>query len=125
MCFVLDVSGLDGYTCFMDIFEPPPLKIKPKKRFRYLYPEGINRGLFAWIYFGSIVFWIFLITGIGALIVFILLPFLGAVISFNYQLLFMVGFVAFSIMFGMFIASKLVNGIILQGIAEGDIALKH
>ncbi|MDF1497576.1 MAG: hypothetical protein P1P90_06005 [Patescibacteria group bacterium] len=108
----------------MDIFDPPQLKPKPKKRVGFLYPEGINRKLFVWIYFGSILFWLLLIVGVGALIIFIFLPFLGVVISSNYQILFMMGFLGISIFFGMSMASKVVNGIILQGITFGDILIK-
>lgn len=108
----------------MEIFDPPPLQPKPKKRFRYLYPEGINRGLFAWIYFGSIAFWVLLISAIGSIFVYVLLPFFGVVISSSYQIIFMIGFFAVSVVFGMSMGSKVVNGIILQGVVEGDIIIK-
>jgi len=108
----------------MNIFEPPALKFKPKKRLLYLYPEGINRGLFAWIYFGSIIFWLVLITGIGAGLIFIVLPLFGAVLPFIYQILCSVGFAIISIIYGMYMGSRVVTGIIAQGIAEGDVRLK-
>jgi hypothetical protein len=114
---------MDSYTYRMEVFSPPPLKKKPLKRTRFLYPEGMNRSLFAWVYFGSVFFWMLLISGSGALLIFVLLPLFGATISFQLELVFMVGFGAFSIIFGMFMGSRVVSGIIAQGIAEGDIAV--
>ena len=108
----------------MKFFDPPQIKSKPFKRTLYLYPEGINRKLFVWIYFGSIVFWILLILMFVSLNIFLLLPFLGVVISSSYQIILMVVFFIVSIMFGMSMGSRVVNGIIMQGVAEGDVKLQ-
>ena len=112
------------YTALMAIFDPPKLKSKSIKRLRYIYPEGINRGMFAWIYFGSVAFWLLSILGFVAIIIFIALPFFGVVLNWVYQLIILVIAEVFALFFGMFMGSSIVSGVIAQGVKAGDVKLE-
>jgi hypothetical protein len=107
----------------MALFDPPKMKPKSVKRFHYVYPEGINRGMFAWIYFGSIAFWILLVEAVVACLIFLVLPFFGAVIPWVYQLVIMLFFGGLSLFFGMSMGSGVVNSVIMQGVKSGDVKL--
>lgn len=109
----------------MSVFDPPELKEKPYKRPSFVYPEGINRGMFALLYFGSIVFWVVLVVGFVVLILFVLLPLFEVSVPVLYRMIILVFFGGVSGIFGMVIGSAIVNGVIAQGIKAGDIKINQ
>lgn len=105
----------------MSFFDPPPVKAKKIQRPIYKFPEGYNRKIFVWIYFGSIVMWTLVFSGIGLLLVFLALPFLGLSIKGWFGYMLVVILCAFGVMFGTFLGSRVIGAIIHEGVKQGDI----
>ena len=115
--------GKSGRIWVMSLFDPALRKPKSIKRPRIVYPKGVDKRLFATLYFASIVFWLLVFTAIAATISFLLLPIMGWQMKFVLQLVIVLVFGSIGAMMGMFIGSALVRAVIAEGIKEGDIQL--